>query len=75
MDTNEDEYNSNNIGDDCMSGMVINCDSPFISTKRELKCKPMSAEAQERREFIRNHEFSISVDKKTMNMKVTVKEK
>lgn len=79
MSTSENGNNPNekdkNKGDETMSGLAIKCNSPFVSSKKELKRTPMSKENKERRDFIKTHDFCISVDKNTMNVSVSVKDK
>ena len=75
MDKENNNEIQENKGDEIMSGLAINCNAPFISNKRELKGKPMSKENRERREFIKKHELSISVDKDTMDIRIVAREK
>ena len=62
-------------GDENMSGLAIACNSPFITSKKELKRTPMSKSTRERKQFLKTHDFIIAIDEHTKEMKVIVKDK
>ena len=59
---------------DIMSGEVIKCNSSFISSIRKLKRTPMSKENKERRDFIKNHDFSIPINIETNEINIIAKD-
>lgn len=51
---------------------AVKTDRKFITKKDITIKKPLSEEAKARREYIRNHEFSIFVDPSTKKAKVDI---
>lgn len=47
-------------------------DQPFVTTKDLTVRKPLSKEARARREYIRSHQFSISVNPSTQEAEIKV---
>ncbi len=47
-------------------------DQPFVTSKDLTVRKPLSKEAKARREYIRNHQFSINVNPSTQEAKLQV---
>ena len=47
----------------------------YTTTKDSLKRTPLSTEARERRDFIRNHKFTVAIDKSTLGCQVRYRQK
>lgn len=47
----------------------------YATTKDTLKRTPLSQEARERRNFIRNHKFTVAIDKSTLGCQVRYRQK
>ena len=50
-------------------------DHTYVTHQKNLKNTPLSAEAKERRAYIRSHKFDIDVDTKTQICTLVVTEK
>lgn len=58
-----------------MGEFAFPSDRPFVTTKKELKNRPLTEEEKARKAFIRSHNFSIEVDDETDECKIIVTEK
>lgn len=57
-----------------MGEFALPTNKPFVTTRRELKNRPLTEEERERREFINNHSFALEVDDKTKTCRIIVLE-
>ena len=54
---------------------VYPTNTTYTTTEKMLKKTPLSAEAKERRDYIRSHKFSVQVDSQTQKCRLIVTEK
>ncbi|MDY3368287.1 hypothetical protein [Zhenhengia yiwuensis] len=50
-------------------------DNTYVTHQKSLKKTPLSAEAKERRAYIRSHKFAVDIDAKTQRCTLIVTEK